>query len=103
MGTQPGGASPDQPPPQGAEIIDLKAARRRDTARRLALQGILPETRDQVRHRMVQNLWASLIVITLVGGGAWLIANLRESLRLEHCFETGRRTCLKIDTEKLPK
>ena len=84
-------------------MIDLKAARRREAARRRALKGIVPETPEQVRRRMIQNVSAGLLVVLLVAGGAWLVVRLRDSLNLEACFESGRRNCGRIDTKQLPK
>lgn len=86
-----------------AKVIDLKAARRRQTAERRALQGIVPETAEQIRRRMIQNVSAVLLVVLLVTGGAWLVVRLRDSLKLEACLESGRRGCAHIDTTQLPK
>lgn len=67
------------------------------------MDGIVPETAEQVRRRMFQNLFAMALVIGLIGGGAWLIIHLRESLKMEACLESGRRNCAKIDTTKVGK
>ena len=103
MTTEPGGPDTNKDRRPDAEIIDLRAARRRETARRRALAGIVPETPEQVRRRMIQNVSAGLLVLALVGGGSWLIVRLRDSLKLEACFESGRRNCARIDTTQIPK
>ena len=86
-----------------ANVIDLRAARRSQAARQRALQGIVPETADQIRRRMIQNISAGILVVVLVAGGAWLVVRLRDSLKLEACLESGRRSCARIDTTQLPK
>ena len=86
-----------------SNVIDLRAARRSEAVRQRALQGIVPETAEQIRRRMIQNISAGVLVVVLVAGGAWLVVRLRDSLKLEACLESGRRSCARIDTTQLPK
>ena len=83
---------------RSAEIIDFKAARRRELQRRRAKDGYVAETSEQARRRTMQNLAAAAVVFGLVVGGLWLIVHLRESLKIEECVESGRRNCVTIDT-----
>ena len=41
-----------------------------------------------------------IVLAALVIGGAWLIVELRHSLRMEACLESGRRNCYPIDVRK---
>jgi len=86
-----------------AKIVDFKTAQRREMARRRALEGYVPETPEQMRLRLWQNLSAALVVIALVAGGIWLIVHLRDGLKMEACVESGRRNCAPIDTTQPPK
>ena len=88
-----------EPPEAGADIIDLKAARKRENARQRALAGIVPETREQVRRRMFENLVATAVVVVLVVGGAWLIITLRENFKVQACLESGRRNCERMNAD----
>lgn len=92
-----------EPPDASARIIDLEAARRREVARRRALEGIVPETRDQVRLRMFQNVSAGMFVMALVVGGAWLIVTLRENYKIQACMESGRRNCERMNADGVRK
>ena len=88
------------------DLSGLQAARQNLqtlVARQRALAGIVPETREQVRRRMFENLVVTAVVAALVVGGAWLIITLRENFRLQACLESGRRNCERLDAAGVRK
>jgi hypothetical protein len=53
------------------------------------------------RMRMRQNLAAFLVIVAIVGAGAWLMDSLAYYSRLQTCVEAGHRNCLPLATQYL--
>ena len=85
-------------PPKG-DVVDLEVVRRRELRRRQTASGHVPETPDEFRRRMIQNVAAAAVVLALVVGGAYLIVYLRNAMKLEACLESGRKNCVRVDTK----
>jgi|SRR5262245_17890702 hypothetical protein len=51
------------------------------------------------RLRMRQNLAAFLVIVAIVGVGAWLMDSLHYHSRLQTCVEAGHRNCLPLAAE----
>jgi hypothetical protein len=47
-----------------------------------------------------QNIAAILVLLALLAGGLLLFVELRSSLRMEACIESGRRNCAPIEAGK---
>jgi hypothetical protein len=54
---------------------------------------------DEDRLRMRQNVAAFLVIVAIVGGGAWLMDSLHYYSRLQTCLEAGHRNCLPLATK----
>lgn len=56
---------------------------------------------DEDRLRMRQNVAAFLVIVAIVGAGAWLMDSLHYYSRLQTCMEAGHRNCLPLATKYL--
>jgi hypothetical protein len=54
---------------------------------------------DDDRLRMRQNMAAFLVIVAIVGVGAWLMDSLHYHSRLQACVEAGHRNCLPLATQ----
>ncbi len=81
------------------DVIDFRAARKKRAQGRPAAEttSVPPASAGA---RTQQNVFALLLVALLVAGGAWLIVQLRDSLKAELCVEAGHRNCTPVDPPK---
>jgi hypothetical protein len=54
---------------------------------------------DEDRLRMRQNVAAFLVIVAIVGVGAWLMDSLHYHSRLQACVEAGHRNCVPLATK----
>jgi hypothetical protein len=52
-----------------------------------------PESDDDYRHRMRENLFAALVVAVLLTFGVWLVGVMVDNQKAHGCYTSGDRFC----------
>ena len=52
---------------------------------------------DDYRHRMAVNVAAFVFILTLIGGGLWLVDTMATMRKNQDCVLSGRRGCTPVE------